>query len=113
MNGARVVHDRLELAGWDVEIADALKHDRTVGRPRPNLGRTRTRRSDRRDDEADGGDLNGFMLLRGDPAKLHAVRVAAEWRRLVPGRTTPFATWASSPPFSTRRREAGWPASKA
>src|SRR5215207_8039727 len=25
MNGARFVHDRLEEAGWDVEIADALK----------------------------------------------------------------------------------------
>ncbi len=25
MNGARFVHDRLELAGWDVEIADAVK----------------------------------------------------------------------------------------
>ncbi len=25
MNGARFVHDQLELAGWDVEIADALK----------------------------------------------------------------------------------------
>jgi len=25
MNGARFVHDTLELAGWDVEIADALK----------------------------------------------------------------------------------------
>src|SRR5213593_4561185 len=25
MNGARFVHDRLELAGWDVRIADALK----------------------------------------------------------------------------------------
>jgi transposase len=25
MNGARFVHDRLELAGWEVEIADALK----------------------------------------------------------------------------------------
>jgi transposase len=25
MNGARYVHDTLELAGWDVEIADALK----------------------------------------------------------------------------------------
>src|SRR5919197_2637033 len=25
MNGARFVHDRLELAGWRVEIADALK----------------------------------------------------------------------------------------
>src|SRR6059036_2687285 len=25
MNGARFVHDRLELAGWDVQIADALK----------------------------------------------------------------------------------------
>src|SRR5213079_352034 len=25
MNGARFVHDRLELAGWDVEIADAQK----------------------------------------------------------------------------------------
>jgi hypothetical protein len=23
MNGARFVHDRLELAGWQVEIADA------------------------------------------------------------------------------------------
>src|SRR5439155_17713545 len=25
MNGARFVHDRLELAGWEVEIADAQK----------------------------------------------------------------------------------------
>ena len=25
MNGARFVHDQLELAGWDVEIADVLK----------------------------------------------------------------------------------------
>ena len=25
MNGARFVHDRLELAGWQVEIADAQK----------------------------------------------------------------------------------------
>lgn len=25
MNGARFVHDTLELAGWDVEIADAQK----------------------------------------------------------------------------------------
>ena len=25
MNGARFVHDQLELAGWDVAIADALK----------------------------------------------------------------------------------------
>jgi transposase len=25
MNGARFVHDQLELSGWDVEIADALK----------------------------------------------------------------------------------------
>ncbi len=25
MNGARFVHDTLEFAGWDVEIADALK----------------------------------------------------------------------------------------
>src|SRR3989454_9112083 len=25
MSGARFVHDRLELAGWDVRIADALK----------------------------------------------------------------------------------------
>src|SRR3954470_11473414 len=25
MNGARFVHDTLELAGWDVEIADAVK----------------------------------------------------------------------------------------
>src|SRR6185437_12921174 len=25
MNGARLVHDRLELAGWQVEIADAQK----------------------------------------------------------------------------------------
>ncbi len=25
MNGARFVHDRLELYGWQVEIADALK----------------------------------------------------------------------------------------
>jgi transposase len=25
MNGARFVHDRLELSGWEVEIADALK----------------------------------------------------------------------------------------
>src|SRR5713226_9486781 len=25
MNGARFVHDRLELAGWQVEIADAVK----------------------------------------------------------------------------------------
>jgi hypothetical protein len=25
MNGARFVHDQLELAGWQVEIADALK----------------------------------------------------------------------------------------
>jgi hypothetical protein len=25
MNGARFVHDRLELAGWDVQIADAVK----------------------------------------------------------------------------------------
>jgi hypothetical protein len=25
MNGARFVHDRLELVGWEVEIADALK----------------------------------------------------------------------------------------
>jgi transposase len=25
MNGARFVHDRLELAGWEVEIADALR----------------------------------------------------------------------------------------
>ena len=25
MNGARFVHDQLELAGWDVEIAHAVK----------------------------------------------------------------------------------------
>jgi len=25
MNGARFVHDQLERAGWDVEIADAVK----------------------------------------------------------------------------------------
>ena len=25
MNGARFVHDMLELAGWEVEIADAVK----------------------------------------------------------------------------------------
>ena len=25
MNGARFVHDQLELRGWDVEIADAVK----------------------------------------------------------------------------------------
>ena len=25
MNGARFVHDQLELAGWQVEIADAQK----------------------------------------------------------------------------------------
>ena len=25
MNGARYVHDQLELAGWDVRIADALR----------------------------------------------------------------------------------------
>ena len=25
MNGARYVHDQLELAGWQVEIADAQK----------------------------------------------------------------------------------------
>jgi hypothetical protein len=25
MNGARFVHDTLELSGWDVEIADAVK----------------------------------------------------------------------------------------
>src|SRR5436189_3916896 len=25
MNGARFVHDRLELCGWEVEIADAVK----------------------------------------------------------------------------------------
>ena len=25
MTGARFVHDRLELAGWEVEIADAVK----------------------------------------------------------------------------------------
>src|SRR5436189_6199882 len=25
MNGARFVHDRLELAGWQVEVADAQK----------------------------------------------------------------------------------------
>src|SRR5688500_17263241 len=25
MNGARFVHDRLEAAGWEVEIADAVK----------------------------------------------------------------------------------------
>lgn len=25
MNGARFVHDQLELAGWDVEIADAMR----------------------------------------------------------------------------------------
>ena len=25
MNGARFVHDQLELAGWEVEIADAQK----------------------------------------------------------------------------------------
>jgi len=25
MSGARFVHDRLELAGWDVRIADARK----------------------------------------------------------------------------------------
>ena len=25
MNGARFVHDQLELAGWEVEIADAAK----------------------------------------------------------------------------------------
>jgi transposase len=33
MNGARFVHDRLELAGWQVEIADAQKGEgpRTVG----------------------------------------------------------------------------------
>ncbi len=33
--------------------------------------------------EAHGGDLNGFMLLRGDPAKLAMVRGSEEWGRLV------------------------------
>src|SRR6188472_2210552 len=28
MNGARFVHDQLEMAGWQVEIADAQKQDR-------------------------------------------------------------------------------------
>src|SRR6266513_4668296 len=31
MNGARFVHDRLELAGWQVEIADAQKVKGLVG----------------------------------------------------------------------------------
>lgn len=33
--------------------------------------------------EAHGGDLNGFILLRGDPAKLAMVRASEEWARLV------------------------------
>jgi hypothetical protein len=36
MNGARFVHDRLELAGWQVEIADAQKEKdshRSLARP--------------------------------------------------------------------------------
>jgi transposase len=46
MNGARFVHDRLELAGWDVRIGDALKakarlpHARTQGRHRRCLRTT-------------------------------------------------------------------------
>ena len=36
MNGARFVHDRLEVAGWQVEIADAQK----VQGPAPLAGKT-------------------------------------------------------------------------
>lgn len=41
MNGARFVHDRLEHAGWEVRIADALKAKGRVavddgGQPRPD-----------------------------------------------------------------------------
>ena len=48
MNGARFVHDTLELAGWDVEIADALegqgpraprRQDRPDRRPGPRRAR--------------------------------------------------------------------------
>jgi len=33
--------------------------------------------------EAHGGDLNGFILLRGDPVKLAMARASEEWARLV------------------------------
>ena len=33
--------------------------------------------------EAHGGDLNGFILLRGDPTKLAMARASEEWARLV------------------------------
>lgn len=33
--------------------------------------------------EAHGGDLNGFILLRGDPLKLGMMRASEEWIRLV------------------------------
>jgi hypothetical protein len=33
--------------------------------------------------EAHGGDLSGFILLRGDPVKLAMVRASEEWARLV------------------------------
>jgi hypothetical protein len=33
--------------------------------------------------EAHGGDLNGFILLRGDPVKLGMVRASEEWARLI------------------------------
>jgi hypothetical protein len=33
--------------------------------------------------EAHGGDLNGFILLRGDPVKLGMLRASEEWARLV------------------------------
>jgi len=33
--------------------------------------------------EPHGGDLNGFMLIRGDAAKLAALRTSEEWTRLV------------------------------
>ena len=50
MNGARFVHDRLELAGWQVEIADAQKVKglaplRLQDRPDRRLGAGRARPS--------------------------------------------------------------------
>jgi len=43
MTGARFVHDQLELAGWDVEIADAQKVKGLVPLAAPGPGRRRSR----------------------------------------------------------------------
>jgi hypothetical protein len=42
MTGARFVHDQLELAGWDVEIADAQKVKCLVPLAAPGPGRRRS-----------------------------------------------------------------------